>query len=195
MKTFLITLCLLFTLVGTALPSGLPCTIFGSVTDAYTGEGISNVWVEVSGCIGSAYAYTDSSGNWTCTNIMCDGYYVSFTLLLGSDCYNPIGRTHLFNGDFDTFLYAGESFSYPIDSDGDLLCDVKDNCPDTKNANGYGTCSRGKVGNACFNHRHCGCKGFCSKNQEDSDDNGIGDVCEDMPTIPPLECPVRRKVW
>lgn len=62
-------------------------------------------------------------------------------------------------------------------------CD--DNCPDLANGPGLGTCTAGetsKIGTSCLAHGECDPNspgtGFCSRNQEDVDGDGIGDVCD-----------------
>jgi len=42
-----------------------------------------------------------------------------------------------------------------------------------------GTCRSGSIGEICFYHYQCGTGGFCSKNQEDIDQDDLGDVCDD----------------
>ena len=66
------------------------------------------------------------------------------------------------------------------DQDGDGLGNFCDNCPTTPNATGGGTCIAGvsyKIGRPCTSDNECGNGGFCSMNQEDSNQDGIGDAC------------------
>ena len=68
------------------------------------------------------------------------------------------------------------------DDDGDDIGDVCDNCPGTPNGPNVGTCIAGsgdKVGQPCTIGGDCGCEGDCSTDQEDTDEDGIGDVCDD----------------
>lgn len=71
-----------------------------------------------------------------------------------------------------------------VDTDGDGIPDAQDNCPLKPNGSLLGTCMPGsdKVGTTCMSDADCviGCSsnGNCSKNQEDTDSNGIGDVCD-----------------
>ncbi len=83
----------------------------------------------------------------------------------------------------DYNLYPG--FWYTLeamgvnDSDGDGVEDDVDNCPTTPNGPNSGTCSAGEIGNPCtIPHGNCGCEGYCSIDQEDVDEDGVGDVCD-----------------
>ncbi len=54
-----------------------------------------------------------------------------------------------------------------------------DNCPYIPNAQNRGMCTKGtKIGELCTYHVECGFLGFCSKNQEDADADGVGDACD-----------------
>jgi len=69
------------------------------------------------------------------------------------------------------------------DLDSDYVCDWKDNCPETPNSYSGGTCSKGiNAGSPCTlaneNETECGTGGFCSMEQDDSDGDNIGDVCD-----------------
>ena len=66
------------------------------------------------------------------------------------------------------------------DSDNDGITDDIDNCPLQANGPDDGTCTAGKlIGEPCVTNRDCGgCKSFCSMNQEDTDEDGIGDACD-----------------
>lgn len=75
-----------------------------------------------------------------------------------------------------------------LDTDDDAIDDnflgEEDNCPLTPNGPGLGTCSSGTIGALCTSHDECGDNGFCSMNQEDTDNDGKGDVCDNCPTTP-----------
>jgi len=70
------------------------------------------------------------------------------------------------------------------DSDNDGIPDSQDNCPEKPNGTLLGTCTPGsdKAGVTCNSDADCvmGCSnnGNCSLNQEDTNSNGVGDVCE-----------------
>jgi hypothetical protein len=70
---------------------------------------------------------------------------------------------------------AGWNPDSDIDGDG---IDDDDNCPNTPNGPDLGTCAAGNVGSTCHTHSDCGTGGFCSMDQEDTDEDGIGDVCD-----------------
>jgi len=73
----------------------------------------------------------------------------------------------------------------PDDIDGDGELDTADNCPSVPNGSSEGTCISGAEyrGVACTIHADCGIGGFCSLNQEDSDSDEVGDVCDNCPGI------------
>jgi hypothetical protein len=73
------------------------------------------------------------------------------------------------------------------DSDADGVCNNDDNCPNKPNGPELGTCMPGsdKAGASCQSDADCfigdSNNGTCSKNQEDSDMDGVGDVCDNCP--------------
>jgi len=74
------------------------------------------------------------------------------------------------------------------DSDGDGIPDTQDNCPTKPNGPNLGSCSStsDKPGINCTSDADCanGCSsnGLCIKDQRDSDNDGVGDVCDNCPT-------------
>jgi hypothetical protein len=66
------------------------------------------------------------------------------------------------------------------DTDEDGVFDSIDNCPETPNGPTLGTCLPGSehIGLTCTGDSDCGTNGNCSTSQEDSDVNGVGDVCD-----------------
>ena len=65
--------------------------------------------------------------------------------------------------------------------------DADDNCPEIANGPNLGTCIAGTVGEPCNNNAACEIDGLCSINQEDSDGDSMGDVCDPYTTICPVE--------
>jgi hypothetical protein len=56
---------------------------------------------------------------------------------------------------------------------------AKDNCTTIPNGPDKGTCLEGnKSGHPCNRDIQCGAGGLCSMNQEDSDSDGFGDICD-----------------
>jgi predicted outer membrane repeat protein len=67
------------------------------------------------------------------------------------------------------------------EGDSDGIGDACDNCPSAPNGPERGTCICGNEGKLCMSNGDCGDCGFCSMNQEDTDNDGIGDVCDPSP--------------
>jgi len=66
------------------------------------------------------------------------------------------------------------------DYEGDGVNDDLDNCPEIPNGSALGTCVAGNIGSTCESQGDCGIGGFCSMDQEDADEDGEGDVCDDV---------------
>jgi hypothetical protein len=103
----------------------------------------------------------------------------------GIDCYDlygticPIGSNKSGGSQWDIGAY--EYNSDQADSDGDGISDTYDNCPASPNGPEGGTCICGNEGELCMSNGDCGDCGFCGMNQEDTDSDGIGDVCDPSP--------------
>ena len=65
-----------------------------------------------------------------------------------------------------------------VDTDFDELENYQDNCPLIANGPGAGTCLKDNIGESCGDNEACGSTGLCSMNQEDTDKDAIGDVCD-----------------
>jgi parallel beta-helix repeat protein len=61
-------------------------------------------------------------------------------------------------------------------------CD--DNCILSPNGPDLGTCTAGSIGSICVSNAECGAGGFCSMQQEDSESDGVGDVCDNCLDTP-----------
>lgn len=78
--------------------------------------------------------------------------------------------------------------SASIDGDGDGVCDDIDNCPAIPNGPQEGTCFAGQIGMLCSTNSACDItpgSGVCSRDQEDADTDGLGDVCDPTPLPEP----------
>jgi hypothetical protein len=84
------------------------------------------------------------------------------------------GSTHGLLGEETLDLDALVAVVSVADSDGDGIADACDNCPDVANGPLAGTCST----NRTLSCSECVPPGYCSMNQEDWDEDGIGDACD-----------------
>jgi hypothetical protein len=85
------------------------------------------------------------------------------------------------------FIFADDfTFAFtPSDSDGDGILDIADNCPQIPNGPSLGTCSgTSSAPEACTSDNDCGScgsLGYCDMNQDNSDADDYGNVCDNCP--------------
>jgi hypothetical protein len=82
---------------------------------------------------------------------------------------------------------VGDACETVQDADGDGYGDLVDNCRWIPNGPLLGTCTDGRVGDPCVAFIDCDdglVRGTCSLVQEDSDADGVGDVCEGLLSVP-----------
>ncbi len=120
------------------------------------------------------FHYNGSSWETETVDSSGDALALNISLALDSNDVPHISYNHS-NGDLK---YAYMIPDTDTDSDGDGVEDDADNCPTTPNGPDGGICSAGTIGELCMSHGDCGCEGECSMNQEDTDEDGIGDVCD-----------------
>jgi hypothetical protein len=91
---------------------------------------------------------------------------------------STLSRMFVFTA-FILFLsFSISNYAHPADRDADGIDNPQDNCFSIPNGPALGTCTAGDVSNACTNNGDCGTDGFCSMDQEDSDQDDYGDVCD-----------------
>ena len=135
-------------------------------------EKVGEAWSWVSG---EALTYT----NW-CT--WCPFYDTGSHAYLHTSSHSEAGtwnNNSMHDIDPDLYTKGIIELSDPPDSDNDGIFDSDDNCPDTPNGPDGGTCLYENVGTTCTSNRDCGTSGSCSMDQEDTDSDGVGDVCDD----------------
>lgn len=71
----------------------------------------------------------------------------------------------------------------PIDTDGDMVRDEADNCPETANLDQHDE-DADMIGDLCDN-----CPHIANQSQDNTDEDGIGEACDDSPGL--LDCIVR----
>ena len=112
------------------------------------------------------------------TPMSSESYLTHSTLGQPSPLMDPDSIPHATNYYlFPGFWYTIDATMIP-DADGDGVPDDADNCPDIPNGPAGGTCTEGDTGNTCMSDGDCGGGGFCSIDQENSDGDSLGDVCD-----------------
>ena len=97
-------------------------------------------------------------------------YYIAITAYDTSD--NESGKSN------EACINFISIQNYYFDNDCDGIFDDEDNCTETPNGPDDGTCICG--GEPCVSDGECEC-GSCSMNNEDTDNDGSGDVCDPTP--------------
>ena len=103
------------------------------------------------------------------------------------------GNFYLYSSALTEYLPEGtgadvDGLRLVADYDADGVLDDEDNCPVIPNGPELGTCLPGsdEAGNTCTSNDDCGSSipsiEPCSMNQEDTDEDGFGDVCDYSPT-------------
>ena len=103
------------------------------------------------------------------------GSRISFAVNAGQQYYLEVGAYN--DNTAGCELCLGTFLT--IENDGDGIPDDFDNCPETQNGPYAGTCIKDSVGTPCMGNEDCGAEGFCSMNQEDTDGDGVGDLCDE----------------
>jgi hypothetical protein len=127
---------------------------------------------------------TDENGNMGCgtviwSNAEADAIPSSFDIVIDMD-----DDGYFYEG--VDLLDANQAAGFEIctDSEGDDICNEYDNCSATANGPGGGTCRSGTIGESCMIDEDCDAgwiEGDCSIRQEDIDGDDKGDVCDNCP--------------
>jgi hypothetical protein len=91
---------------------------------------------------------------------------------------STLSRMFVFTAFILTLSFSISNYAYPADRDSDGIDNPQDNCFSIANGPALGTCTAGDVSNSCTNSEDCGTGGFCSMDQEDTDQDDYGDVCD-----------------
>jgi hypothetical protein len=136
-------------------------SVFGAYTDNNGAGGIENAWFP--------------AGPWTSIDVSDGDHDLTFT-------HSEDGSTGVQSVAYKVTLCA--QCIDCADADFDGVCDRDDNCPETANGPGGGTCTpdTDNPGANCTSLldciSSCTATGDCSMDQEDTDEDGIGDVCD-----------------
>ncbi|MCX6695568.1 MAG: thrombospondin type 3 repeat-containing protein, partial [Candidatus Altiarchaeota archaeon] len=115
-------------------------------------------------------------GDWTKYKVSCE---------VNSDCGKGICSLNQENSDGDEKGDACDNCPYKtnnqFDTDDDGVGDFCDNCPNKANGPLQGSCTTGLIkGTLCKSSADC-IGGPCDTAQEDSDSDGVGDMCDKCP--------------
>ena len=139
--------------------------------------GSSSVYVETSapGCV-----WTANSSSWI---TLTGGSGIGSGIIAYEVGINSGGTPRTGDISIGGISVAINQEGFVGDSDGDGIPDDQDNCPNVPNGPLEGTCFLGRTN--CANNSMCTAKAgdFCIKDQRDSDGDGIGDTCDNCPSV------------
>ncbi len=121
------------------------------------------------------------------TNVDLDYEYLGSPDQLIDCCTWQIGSTTGVTGTGQALFYVNldpdDPANDPVDSDGDGIVDLCDNCIGVPNGPLGGTCTSGtQIGSPCTSNQQCQ-NGACSLAQDDADRNGEGNACVPEPGL------------